>query len=111
MRTLPRIAPPTPVGTSKTVRYPAPNLALPSRVRAVLEASPLGCAPGTSRTVIAELKAADAPARDHYRYDPNRLLPRSARVRQVRVERLRLRSMGDVAELLERIAQLVEVAR
>lgn len=91
-------------------RYPAPDLTLDPHARAVLEAPRLGCEPGTSRAVIDELKAADRPARDSHRYDPARLLPSSARVRQVRVERLRLRGMGEVAELLERIAQLVEVA-
>jgi hypothetical protein len=91
-------------------RYPAPDLALPSHVRAVLEPPRLGCVPGTSRAVIDELRAADAPVRDDRRYDPNRLLPRTARVRQVRVETLRLRSMGQVDALLARIEQLVEVA-
>jgi len=111
VRIVPAIAPPTLVGTSATTRYPTPNLALPTRVRAVLETPRLGCEPGTSRVVLDELKAADAPVRDHRRYDPNRLLPRSARVRQVRIERLPLRPyMGDVAELLERIETLTGVA-
>jgi len=88
-----------------------PNLALPTRVRVVLETLRLGCEPGTSRVVLDELKAADAPVRDHRRYDPNRLLPRSAMVRQVRIERRPLRPcMADVAELLERIETLTGVA-
>jgi len=56
---------------------------------------------------LVDTKPYTQPA-DHYRYDPNRLLPRSAMVRQVRIERLPLRPcMGDVAELLERIETLV----
>ena len=82
-------------------------------LRAAAEARPIPAPPaplplGWGRAMLNHLKAADAPARDHYRYDPNRLLPRSAMVRQVRIERLPLRPcMGDVAELLERIETLV----
>jgi hypothetical protein len=76
-----------------------PNLVLDSRVRAVLETPRLGCKPGTSRVVIDELKAADRPARDPFRYDPNRLLPRSARVRQVRVDRVVIEAPQPVAQL------------
>lgn len=93
-----------------SARYPAPSLELSRTARTALEAPRLNCAPGTSRVVIDELKAADRPVRDPFRYDPNRPLPSSARVRQVRVESCRVRTVDDVAELLERIEQLVGVA-
>ena len=85
-------------------------------LRAQIEARPIPAPPappaplplGWGRAMLNHLKAADAPARDPFRYDPNRLLPSSARVRQVRIVRLPLRPcMGDVAELLERIETLV----
>lgn len=85
-------------------------------LRAAAEAAPLPAPPvpkplGWGRAMLDHL-ATEAPVRDHYRYDPNRLLPSSARVRQVRIERRPLRPcMGDVAELLERIESLVEVAK
>ena len=84
-------------------------------LRAQIEARPIPAPPaplppGWGRAMLNHLKAADAPARDPFRYDPNRLLPRSAMVRQVRIERRPLRPcMGDVAELLERIETLTGV--
>lgn len=89
-----------------------------TKLRAVAESRPLPTAPapkpiGWGRAMVDYLKI-EAPVRDRdrdpFRYDPNRLLPSSAMVRQVRVERIRLRDMGRVTDLLERIAQLVEVA-
>jgi hypothetical protein len=85
-------------------------------LRAQIEAKPLPAPPapkplGWGRAMLDHLKAADAPVRDHCRYDPNRLLPSSARVRQVRLEQRRPVSMGDVADLLARIESLVEVAK
>jgi len=86
-------------------------------LRAQIETKPLPTPPapkplGWGRAMLDHLNT-EAPVRDRdpFRYDPNRLLPRSARVRQVRVERLRLRSMGDVAELLERIEALTGAGR
>jgi hypothetical protein len=85
--------------------------------REVAEAQSLPAPPapkplGWGRAMVDYLNT-EAPVkdRDPFRYDPNRLLPRSAMVRQVRVDRLRLRSMDDVTNLLNRIAQLVEVSR
>jgi len=80
--------------------------------REVAEAQSLPAPPapkplGWGRAMVDYLNT-EAPVKDR---DPNRLLPRSAMVRQVRVDRLRLRSMDDVTNLLNRIAQLVEVSR
>jgi hypothetical protein len=86
-------------------------------LREVAEAKPLPAPPapkplGWGRAMVDYLNT-EAPVkdRDPFRYDPNRLLPRSAMVRQVRIERRPLRPcMADVAELLERIETLTGVA-
>lgn len=85
--------------------------------RATVETKPLPApsAPkplGWGRAMVDYLNT-EAPVkdRDPFRYDPNRLLPCSAMVRQVRVDRIRLRDMGSVTDLLQRIEQLVEVAK
>lgn len=44
--------------------------------------------PGVSAAAIVEMRAADGPDY-HHRYDPDRLLPRTAMVRRVRVDRVR----------------------
>ena len=85
--------------------------------REVAESKPLPAPPapkplGWGRAMVDYLKT-EAPVRDRdpFRYDPDRLVPASTLVRQVRVDRIRLRNMGQVTDLLERIAQLVEVSR
>lgn len=63
-------------------------------LRAQIEATPLPAPPapkrpGWARGMLAHLHAeAPVDGRDPFRYDPNRLLPRSAMVRRVRVDRI-----------------------
>lgn len=73
--------------------------------RAVAEAKPLPAAPapkrpGWGRDMVTYLRAQDrSVVRDPFRYDPNRLLPASARVRQVRVDSVPMEAPQSVAQL------------
>jgi hypothetical protein len=80
-----------PCATSAPVELP------PAAETTQLPPLPLG-APARSVGVLAELHAADRTP-DPCRYDPNRLLPTSALVRQVRVDRVVIAAPQSVAEL------------